>query len=433
MPVPLRVGLAGLGTVGSGVLSLLRDNADLISARAGRSIEVRAIASRTPKPELSGNLPFDTDPGSLLRREDVDVVVESMGGIDAALTLTERAIAAGCSVVTANKALIAEHGNSLFASAERAGVQIRYEAAVAGSIPIIKALREGLAGNRIAWVAGIINGTTNYILTSMRDEGREFADVLAEAQALGYAEADPTFDIEGIDAAHKLTILSALAFGTPLGFDGVFTEGISAITREDFDYAAALGYSIKHLGITRRHDDGVELRVHPVLIPRNSLLSHVDGVTNAVLVSADASAATLYTGPGAGGAATASAMVADLVDLARGSTVHALGCPVGLLQATGVLPVEAAQCPHYLRIPVVDQPGVLSNVSQTLAREGVSIESVIQKQDAIRHSSDADWVPVVLVTDSVPGAVITRAINALQALPVVTAEIMHIRVEHLDA
>lgn len=429
------MGLAGLGTVGSGVVALLQDKRDLLARRAGTPIELTAIASRTPRPEISGNLAFSTDVHDLIRRDDVDVVVEAMGGTDRALELTVAALDAGRHVVTANKAVIAEHGNALFEHAEGAGVQLRFEAAVAGGIPVIKALREGLAANHIEWLAGIINGTTNYVLTSMQRDGREFAEVLAEAQALGYAEADPTFDIEGIDAAHKLTILSALAFGTRLDFDAVYTEGISAITREDFEYASALGYAIKHVGIARSSEGGIELRVHPALLPAENLISRVDGVTNAVAIASDAAAVSMYTGPGAGGAATASAIVADLVDLARNpaSGPFGLGMEFSTLADRAIIDIDDVRCPHYLRIPVLDQAGAMSTVSQTLASRGVSIESLIQKHEAVRHQGDGDWVPIALVTDRVPGGVIAEALGALRELPVVAGPVMHIRVEPLDS
>ncbi len=430
----LRVGLAGLGTVGSGVVAILQSKRELLARRAGTPIELTAIASRTAKPEITGDLPFCSDVEDLLRRDDVDVVVEAIGGTEHALQLTTSALDAGRHVVTANKAVIAEYGNALFEHAEAARVQLRFEAAVAGGIPVIKALREGLAANHIEWLAGIINGTTNYILSSMCRDGREFAEVLAEAQALGYAEADPSFDIEGIDAAHKLTILSALAFGSRLDFGAVYTEGIAAITREDFEYAAALGYSIKHVGIARSTDGGVELRVHPALLPADHLISRVDGVTNAVAIASDAAAVSMYTGPGAGGAATASAIVADLVDLARNpaSGPFGLGMEFSTLADLPIIGIARVSCPHYLRIPVLDQPGAMSTVSQTLASRGVSIESIIQKHAAVRHQGNGDWVPIALVTDRVAGQVIGEAIEALRQLPVVAGPISHIRVEPLD-
>ncbi|HGX92627.1 MAG TPA: homoserine dehydrogenase, partial [Candidatus Tenderia sp.] len=317
---PVKVGVLGLGTVGGGTISVLRRNADEIQRRAGRAIEVVAATARDIHKERSFDthgIELSSDPAAVVAREDIAVVVELIGGTDVALELVLKAIGNGKHVVTANKALIAKHGNEIFAAARDKGVMVAFEAAVAGGIPIIKAIREGLAGNEVEWLAGIINGTGNFILTEMRDKGRDFADVLAEAQALGYAEADPTFDVEGIDAAHKLTILASIAFGIPLQFDKCYTEGISHITQEDVNYAEELGYRIKHLGVSRRTEKGVELRVHPTLIPERRLIANVDGVMNAVLVHGDAVGPTLYYGAGAGAEPTASAVVADVVDVVR--------------------------------------------------------------------------------------------------------------------
>ncbi|MDY0050836.1 MAG: homoserine dehydrogenase, partial [Halothiobacillaceae bacterium] len=374
------------------------------------------------------------DPLEVVNNPDVDVVVELIGGVQPALSLVARALELGKPVVTANKALIAKEGAEIFRLAHARGVQVAFEAAVAGGIPIIKAIREGLAGNRIEWLAGIINGTGNFILTEMRDKGRDFADVLAEAQRLGYAEADPTFDVEGVDAAHKLTILAAIAFGMPLRFDAVGMEGISRITREDVAYAEELGYRIKHLGIARRRENGVELRVHPTLIPERRLIANVDGVKNAVLVMGDAVGPTLYYGAGAGAEPTASAVVADLVDVVRTLTadpdhrVPHLAFQPDQLDDLPVLPMGEVETAYYLRLAAADQPGVLADVTRILADAGISIEAIIQKEAA----EDVAVVPVIILTHRVREADMMSAIARIEALPAIEGEVTRIRMEALS-
>jgi homoserine dehydrogenase len=424
---PLRIGLCGLGTVGQGVIALLHSNGAAIARQAGRPIEIVRIASRTPKPSVvPPGVSFTTDIADVVADPRVDVVVETIGGSDAAATLFQRCIDAGKNFVTANKALLAIHGARLLPAAQRAGICVGFEGAVAGGIPIIKALREGLAGNSINWIAGIINGTSNYILTEM-GRGHDFAQALADAQALGYAEADPTFDVEGIDAAHKLSILAALAFGTRLDPNTVYTEGISRVSVEDLDYAAALGYRIKHLGISRRAAAGIEMRVHPTLIPERRLLAKVDGVMNAVVINSDAVGSSLYYGPGAGALPTASAVLADLIDIARGNAVE-------VPSDTGVaaLPITEVTTAYYLRIPAVDQPGVLAKVAQILSTNGISIEAVIQREQAIRSTGDVPWVPVIILTHRVIERAMDIAVAAIQSLAEVVHPITRIRVETLD-
>jgi homoserine dehydrogenase len=424
----LRIGLCGLGTVGRGVVQLLHQNADAIARRAGRPLEVARVASRTPRPEVAlHGAEFGRDVDAVVADPRVDVVVELMGGTDAAGRLFEAAIRARKHFVTANKALLASRGAELLPRAQAAGVSVGFEAAVAGGIPIVKALREGLAGNTVEWIAGIINGTSNFILTAMSRERRSFADALADAQARGYAEADPTFDVEGIDAAHKLSILSALAFDVRLDARAVFTEGISRITAEDIEYAQALGYRVKHLGIARRTASGVEMRVHPTLVPEDRLLANVEGVMNAVVIHSDAVGSSLYYGPGAGALPTASAVVADLIDVARGNVV----APPFAGHAVA-LPMSAVETAYYLRIPAVDQPGVLAKLAQILSTNGISIEAVIQREQAIRTEGAVSWVPVVILTHRVSEAGMDRALEAIQALPDVVAPVTRIRVEALD-
>jgi len=424
---PLRIGLCGIGTVGQGVLALLAANGPAISRQAGRPIEVVRIASRTPKPSVvPPGVPFTTDIADVVADPRVEVVVETIGGVDAAGRLFQQCIEARKNVVTANKALIAIHGARLLPAARKAGICVGFEGAVAGGIPIIKALREGLAGNAINWIAGIINGTSNYILTEMAG-GADFAKALAAAQALGYAEADPTFDVEGVDAAHKLAILAALAFGIRLDPNAVYTEGISRIGVEDLDYAAALGYRIKHLGIARRTAAGIEMRVHPTLIPERRLIAKVDGVMNAVVVNSDAVGSSLYYGPGAGALPTASAVLADLIDIARGNAVD-------VPADTGVeaLPISEVTTAYYLRIPAVDQPGVLAKVAQILSVNGISIEAVIQREHAIRSTGAVPWVPVIILTHRVVESAMDAAVAAIQSLDEVVHPITRIRVETLD-
>lgn len=433
---PLRVGLLGLGTVGGGVVNVLARNAEDIARRSGRRIDViHASARNLAAPRicpLHGIL-LTTNPMDVVENPNVDVIIEVMGGMTPASMLIRRALELGKPVITANKALIAHEGNELFALAQAKGTVVAFEAAVAGGIPIIKAIREGLAGNRIEWLAGIINGTGNFILTAMRDEGRSFDDVLAEAQKLGYAEADPTFDVEGIDAAHKLSILAAIAFGMPLKFDGVYTEGISTLKTEDVRYARQLGYQIKHLGFARRHENGVEMRVHPTLIPERRLLANVDGVKNAVLVWGDAVGPTLYYGAGAGADPTASAVVADLVDVARTLTadpnhrVPHLAVVPDQVTDLPILPMDDIETGYYLRLTVLDQPGVLANIARTLADFGINIEAMIQKE----ASDETLHLPIVLLTHPMREATMNKAMEALQALDEVCAPIVRLRVESL--
>lgn len=431
----VKLGLCGLGTVGRGVVDVLRRNKALIEGRAGCSVELIHIGSRREQPDVdTGDSRVSADIFEVARDPEVDIVLELIGGTDTARDLVMECIAQGKSVVTANKALIAEYGNELFAAAEAAGVSVAFEAAVAGGIPIIKALREGLAGNDITGVAGIINGTGNFILTEMRDKGRDFADVLAEAQALGYAEADPTFDVEGIDAAHKLVILASIAFAMPLEFEGVYCEGISAIATEDVEYAEQLGYRIKHLGIARVSSRGVEMRVHPTLIPAKQLLANVDGVENAVLVEGDAVGPTLYCGAGAGAEPTASAVLADVVDLVRAvsrgqscSVAH-LGTRSEAIAARALLPMAEVETSYYLRLKADDRPGVMSSVSTILGESGISIEGLIQNPPVPGDTQ----VDVVILTNQVQESSLDTALLKLRALQSLDADITRIRVEALE-
>ncbi|MBA1182493.1 homoserine dehydrogenase [Pseudomonas psychrotolerans] len=432
---PVKVGICGLGTVGSGTFNVLKRNAEEIARRAGRGIEVAQIAQRRPNPQCdTGSTPITADVLAVADNPEIDVVVELIGGYTLARELVLRAITNGKHVVTANKALIAVHGNEIFAKAREQGVIVAFEASVAGGIPVIKALREGLAANRINWVAGIINGTGNFILSEMREKGRTFPDVLAEAQALGYAEADPTFDVEGIDAAHKLTILASIAFGIPLQFDKAYTEGITRLTTADVGYAEALGYRIKHLGVARSTDQGIELRVHPTLIPADRLIANVNGVMNAVMVNGDAVGSTLFYGAGAGQEPTASAVVADLVDVVRAMTsdpenrVPHLAFQPDALSDHPVLSIEACESAYYLRIQAKDHPGVLAQVASILSARGINIESIMQKE-AEEHDG---LVPMILLTHRVTERHMVEAITALEALDDVVGDVVRIRVEHLN-
>ncbi|MGV8992194.1 MAG: homoserine dehydrogenase [Thiobacillus sp.] len=434
---PINVGLLGLGTVGGGTLTVLRRNAEEITRRAGREIRVLRAAVRNldKARELAGDLPLSTNPFDVVDDPEIDIVVELIGGLEPARELVMQAIANGKHVVTANKHLVAKHGNEIFAAAQAKGVMVAFEAAVAGGIPIIKALREGLTANRIEWLAGIINGTSNFILTEMRDKGAAFADVLKEAQALGYAEADPTFDIEGIDAAHKLTILSAIAFGIPMQFDRVYTEGISKLTREDVKYAEELGYRIKLLGIARRAENGIELRVHPTLIPERRLIANVDGAMNAVLVKGDAVGPTLYYGAGAGAEPTASAVVADLVDVTRLHTadphhrVPHLAFQPDQLADTPILPMEEVRTSYYLRLRAFDRPGVLADITRILADSDISIDAMVQKEPA----EGEEQVNIILLTHITVEKNINAAITKIEALDSVAGQVMRIRLEELAA
>jgi len=434
---PVNVGLLGMGTVGGGTVTVLTRNAQEIARRAGRDIRIAHAAAREYDPKGISGLDqigrISDDAFAVVEDPEIDIVIELIGGYSPAKELVLKAIANGKNVVTANKALIAMHGNEIFAAARERGVVVAFEAAVAGGIPIIKALREGLAANHIEWIAGIINGTGNFILTEMRDKGRDFADVLAEAQALGYAEADPTFDVEGIDAAHKLTILGSLAFGIPLQFDKTYTEGISKIEAQDVSYAADLGYRIKHLGVTRKTADGVEMRVHPTLIPHRRLIANVNGVMNAVLVKGDAVGPTLYYGAGAGSLPTASAVVADVVDVARTLTTDSsnrvphLAFQPDELSDMPVLSMEQIETAYYLRITALDQSGVMARIAGILGEEGISIEAIQQKEP---EEGDTH-VPLIMLSHRVLEGRMNQAIAHIEALDSVKGEVVRIRVEHL--
>ncbi|MCY4155322.1 MAG: homoserine dehydrogenase [Gammaproteobacteria bacterium] len=434
---PIKTGLLGLGTVGGGVVTVLTGNAHEIARRAGREIIISHAGAKEYDADAIRGLDqvgrIGDDGFAVVDDPEVEIVIELIGGYSPAKEMVLRAIANGKHVVTANKALIAAHGNEIFRAAQEQGVIVAFEAAVAGGIPIIKALREGLAANRIQWAAGIINGTGNFILTEMRDKGRDFAEVLKEAQQLGYAEADPTFDVEGIDAAHKLTIMGSLAFGIPLQFDKTYTEGISTIGQQDVAYADALGYRIKHLGITRRTDSGIELRVHPTLIPARRLIANVDGVMNAVLVQGDAVGPTLYYGAGAGSLPTASSVVADVIDVARalttdpGNRVPHLAFQPDAMSDFSVLAMADVHTAYYLRMQAVDQPGVLSAVTAILGNLDISIEAIIQKEPA----PGADHVPIIILTQRVQERNMNTAIRHIEALDTIAGNVHRIRVESL--
>ncbi len=433
---PIQIALLGAGTVASGVVKVLERNREELRRRAGREIAVAAVAARNPdkaRAALGGALPITSDFEGLATRPDIDIVVELIGGISPARELVLSAIAAGKHVVTANKALIALHGNEIFAAAQARGVMVAFEAAVAGGIPIIKAVREGLAGNCIEWIVGIINGTTNFILSEMRDKGLDFATALAQAQALGYAEADPTFDIEGIDAAHKAAILCAIAFGVPVQFDKAYVEGITALQSTDIRYAEKLGYRIKLLGITKRTEQGIELRVHPTLIPANRLIANVEGAMNAVVVQGDAVGPTLYYGKGAGSEPTASAVIADLVDVTRLHTadpehrVPHLAFRPEAMHDIPILPMAQVVTAYYLRLRVADQAGVLADLTRILADAGISIDALMQRE-AGEGEGQTD---VIMLTHDTTEARMDAAIARMQALPSVLAPIVRIRKEEL--
>ena len=434
---PIKIGLLGLGTVGGGTVSVLTANMDEIARRAGRDIVISHAAAREYNADEIEGLDkighISDDAFSVVNEPEVDVVIELIGGYSPAKELVLEAIANGKHVVTANKALIATHGNEIFSAAQEKGVTVAFEAAVAGGIPIIKAMREGLAANQIQWAAGIINGTGNFILSEMRDKGRNFDDVLKEAQALGYAEADPTFDIEGVDAAHKLTIIGSIAFGIPLQFEKTYTEGITQIEQVDVLYASELGYRIKHLGITRKTEKGIELRVHPTMIPERRLIANVDGVMNAVLVYGDAVGPTLYYGAGAGALPTASAVVADVVDTVRALTsdpenrVPHLAFQPDAMSDIPVLDIEDIETAYYLRLSVVDRPGVLADITAILSQSNISIEAIIQKQ-AIDGSSH---VPIIFLTQQVQEKNMNEAIRHIESLDSVSGKIARIRLEKL--
>ncbi len=433
---PIHVGLLGLGTVGGGTLTVLRRNKEEISRRAGREIRVVQAAVRDlekARKYAGDDLSLTGNPEEVVDNPAIDIVVELIGGISPARELVLKAIANGKHVVTANKALIAKHGNEIFAAAQAKGVIVAFEAAVAGGIPIIKAIREGLTANRIEWVAGIINGTCNFILSEMREKGSPFSEVLAEAQAKGYAEADPTFDIEGIDAAHKLTILSAIAFGVPMQFDAAYIEGISRLTKEDIRYAEELGYRIKLLGVTKRKENGIELRVHPTLIPARRLIANVEGVMNAVLVKGDAVGATLYYGAGAGAEPTASAVVADLVDVTRLHTadphhrVPHLAFQPDQLTDLAVLPMAEVETAYYLRMRAADRPGVLADITRILADLAISIDAMMQKEPAEgEHQAD-----IIMLTHVTQEKNVDAAIARIEALGSIEGRVTLIRMEEL--
>ncbi len=433
---PVKVGLLGLGTVGGGTVNVLKRNAAEIARRAGREIIItRASAKALDKERIcdTQGIILSTDPMDIINDPEIDIVLELIGGAGPVKEMVLKAIANGKHVVTANKSLIALHGNEIFAKASEKGVIVAFEAAVAGGIPIIKAIREGLSGNQIEWLAGIINGTGNFILTEMRDKGRDFDDVLAEAQALGYAEADPTFDVEGIDAGHKLTILASIAFGIPLQFDKVYTEGITQITRLDVEYAEQLGYRIKHLGIARKTAEGIELRVHPTLIPERRLIANVNGVMNAVLVKGDAVGATLYYGAGAGAEPTASAVVADVIDVVRALTsdpenrVPHLAFQADSLHDIPVLTSDRFKTSYYLRLTAKDKLGVLADVTRILADHHISIEAIIQKEPL----GDETAIPIIMLTQITLEKEMNAAIAEIEALQTVTGKVNRIRLETL--
>lgn len=431
----VNIGICGLGTVGAGVYNVLSRNSKQINSRANCDIVISQVGARRDNPNCdTAATDVSRDIFAVARNPDVDIVVELIGGTDVAFELVMLALENGKHVVTANKALIAMHGMEIFAVAESRGLIVAYEAAVAGGIPIIKALREGLAANRINWLAGIINGTTNFILSEMDSKGREFADVLTEAQEKGYAEADPTFDVEGIDAAHKLVIMASLAFAMPLNLDGIFTDGITKLEPQDVGYARELGYAIKHLGITRQTENGVELRVHPTLVPESCLIAGVNDVSNAVMVNADAVGTTLYYGPGAGSEPTASSVIADIVDVARtmGSVadtwVPSLGCNSASLQQQKIMAIEDIDTSFYIRFAALDQPGVLSDITKIMADAGISIEAIIQRE----QPAGEDYVNVIILTNVTREKLLDAAVENIEQLETVRGNVSFIRVEHLD-
>jgi homoserine dehydrogenase len=437
---PVKVGLLGIGTVGGGTFTVLSRNQEEIRRRAGRGIEIAMVAdlnTERAKEVVGDAAQVVADARAVIANPEIDVVVELIGGYGIAKALVLEAIAAGKHVVTANKALLAVHGTEIFAAARDKGVMVAFEAAVAGGIPIIKALREGLTANEIQWVAGIINGTTNFILSEMRDKGLDFDVVLKEAQRLGYAEADPTFDIEGVDAAHKATLLSAIAFGVPVQFDKAHVEGITKLSATDIKYAEQLGYRIKLLGIARRRDNGIELRTHPTLVPMRRLIANVEGAMNAVLVQGDAVGTTMYYGKGAGSEPTASAVIADLVDIARqidapaGSRVPALGFQSNQLSNLPILPIDEVITAFYLRLRVADQTGVLAKITSILADQGISIDAVIQREADEVSGEGGNQTDLMILTHDTKEGAMNKALTAMQALPTVLAPIVKLRKEEL--
>jgi homoserine dehydrogenase len=434
---PVKVGLVGLGTVGSSVFNLLISNRTELERRLGRTIDVVHVGARRDNPACNlSAVRVSRNVLDVVIDPDVDIVVELIGGTTVAKEIILTAIAQGKHVVTANKALIAQHGQEIFAAATEKGVGVYFEAAVAGGIPVIKALREGLSGNRIEWLVGIINGTGNFILSKMRNEGAVFAEILKQAQALGYAEADPTFDVEGIDAAHKLAILASVAYGIPLQFDKIFTEGISQIEIDDINYAQQFGYRIKHLGVSRRTAQGIELRVHPTLIPERCPIANIDGIMNGVLIHANAVGPTLYSGAGAGGNATASAVIADLVDVARSLDVSAanrmppLGFQSSAMSDVPVLAMDEVETAYYLRMTAEDHPGVLADITRILSSRGISIEALLQKEVS---DPAHDLVPIVLLTQRIKEKEMNAAIAEIEALDSIASKVVRIRLERLDA
>jgi homoserine dehydrogenase len=434
---PIHIGLLGVGTVGGGTYTVLKRNREEIARRAGRDIVITMIADKDlekARTLADAGVIVTDNAHEITTHPDIDIVVELIGGQTIAKELILEAIAHGKHVVTANKALLANYGTEIFAAARTKGLMVAFEAAVAGGIPIIKALREGLTANRIIWIAGIINGTANFILSEMRDKGLSFAEVLEQAQKLGYAEADPTYDIEGIDAAHKITLMSAIAFGIPVQFNKVYTEGITQLTGEDIRYAEELGYRIKLLGITKRVAKGIELRVHPTLIPMRRLIANVEGVMNAVVVKGDAVGATLYYGAGAGAEPTASSVIADLVDVTRMQTadpmhrVPTLSFQPDLLSDTPVIAMEEVETAYYLRMQVIDKPGVMAEITRIVAENNISISALIQKE----ASPDSDRVSVIMLTHLTVEKNINAAISRMEALPVVAGKVIRIRIEELN-
>ncbi|MDT3735226.1 MAG: homoserine dehydrogenase [Denitratisoma sp.] len=434
---PINVGLLGIGTVGGGTFTVLQRNQEEITRRAGRPIRISVVADKNlelAKQVTGGACRLTDDAFAVVADPEVDIVVELIGGYGVAKELVLKAIENGKHVVTANKALLATHGNEIFAAAQKQGVMVAFEAAVAGGIPIIKALREGLTANRIEWIAGIINGTTNFILSEMRDKGLPFETVLREAQRLGYAEADPTFDVEGVDAAHKLTIMSAIAFGIPMQFDKCHIEGITKLQAEDIRYAEQLGYRIKLLGITKRKPDGVELRVHPTLIPSKRLIANVEGAMNAVLVKGDAVGATLYYGKGAGAEPTASAVIADLVDVTRMHTadpehrVPHLAFQPDAVKAIPVLAMGEVETSYYFRMRVEDRPGVLADITRILADQQISIDAMIQREPA----EGEEQTDIIMLTHLTREKNMEAAVARIEALPVVKGKVVRLRLEELN-
>ena len=431
----VNIGICGLGTVGAGVFNVLGRNTNIINSRANCEIAVTQVGARRDNASCdTSGVAVVRDIFEVAKNPAVDVVVELIGGTTVALELVMTALRHDKHVVTANKALIAAHGAEIFAEAQSRNRIVAYEAAVAGGIPIIKALREGLSANRIHWLAGIINGTTNFILSEMDSKSRDFADVLVEAQEKGYAEADPTFDVEGIDAAHKLVIMASLAFGMPLSLDGVFTDGITKLEPQDVSYARELGYAIKHLGIARQTDEGVELRVHPTLVPESCLIAGVNDVSNAVMVNADAVGTTLFYGPGAGSEPTASSVIADIVDVARtlasnpDSWVPPLGLASSALQSQKIIDIQNIETSFYIRFSALDKPGVLSNITKIMGDAGISIEAIIQKE----QPAGEEYVTIIILTNVTKEKFLDEAVEHIEQLETVRGNVNFIRVEHLD-